>query len=73
MNYFNRLVRETSSGATFIRAPVLLVELHGGTCGRAGGSASYPSGQRDLTVNQLALPSGVRIPHSPRCEESEHR
>ena len=28
--------------------------------------ASYPSGQRDLTVNQLALPSGVRIPHSPQ-------
>jgi hypothetical protein len=27
--------------------------------------ASYPSGQRDLTVNQLAQPSGVRIPHSP--------
>ena len=28
--------------------------------------ASYPSGQRDLTVNQPAQPSGVRIPHSPR-------
>ena len=27
--------------------------------------ASYPSGHRDLTVNQLAQPSGVRIPHSP--------
>ena len=28
--------------------------------------ASYPSGQRDLTVTQLAQPSGVRIPHSPQ-------
>src|SRR3978361_1234792 len=27
--------------------------------------ASYPSGQRDLTVNQTAEPSGVRIPHLP--------
>lgn len=27
--------------------------------------ADYPSGQRGLTVNQLALPSGVRIPHLP--------
>src|SRR4029079_18369596 len=27
--------------------------------------ASYPSGQRDLTVNQLSTTSGVRIPHSP--------
>ena len=26
-------------------------------------TASYPSGQRDLTVNQPAQPSGVRIPH----------
>jgi len=25
----------------------------------------YPSGQRDLTVTQLAQPSGVRIPHPP--------
>ena len=33
--------------------------------GRERLSASYPSGQRDLTVNQLALPTGVRIPHSP--------
>src|SRR5690606_1001291 len=28
--------------------------------------AGYPSGQRGLTVNQLASPSGVRIPHPPR-------
>ena len=28
--------------------------------------ASYPSGQRDLTVNQPAQPSGVRIPHLPQ-------
>lgn len=28
-------------------------------------SADYPSGQRGLTVNQLALPTGVRIPHLP--------
>ena len=27
--------------------------------------ASYPSGQRDLTVNQTASHSGVRIPHLP--------
>ncbi|CAD5138250.1 protein of unknown function [Microbacterium sp. Nx66] len=27
--------------------------------------ASYPSGQRDLTVNQPSSTSGVRIPHSP--------
>ena len=33
--------------------------------GRERLTASYPSGQRDLTVNQLALPTGVRIPHSP--------
>src|SRR5699024_7051251 len=29
-------------------------------------TADYPSGQRELTVNQLALPTGVRIPHLPR-------
>src|SRR5690606_20439834 len=28
-------------------------------------AADYPSGQRELTVNQLALPTGVRIPHLP--------
>ena len=33
---------------------------------RSGAMASYPSGQRDLTVNQLSTTSGVRIPHSPR-------
>src|SRR5699024_8735728 len=27
--------------------------------------AGYPSGQRELTVNQLALPTWVRIPHLP--------
>ena len=32
--------------------------------------ASYPSGQRDLTVNQLAQPSGVRIPHSPHMSHT---
>ena len=31
----------------------------------SGAMASYPSGQRDLTVNQLSTTSGVRIPHSP--------
>ena len=30
--------------------------------------ASYPSGQRELTVNQPALHSGVRIPHLPPDE-----
>jgi hypothetical protein len=25
--------------------------------------SDYPSGQRGLTVNQLAMPSGVRISH----------
>src|SRR5699024_9222601 len=29
-------------------------------------AADYPSGQRELTVDQLALPKGVRIPHLPR-------
>src|SRR5690606_17585995 len=28
-------------------------------------TAGCPSGQRDLTVNQTAQPSGVRIPHLP--------
>ena len=28
-----------------------------------GDKASYPSGQRDLTVNQPSQTSGVRIPH----------
>src|SRR5690606_33506351 len=32
---------------------------------RRDGPAGYPSGQRGLTVNQLALPTGVRIPHPP--------
>ena len=36
---------------------------------RAGAHlAGYPSGQRDLTVNQTALHSGVRIPHPPPRE-----
>lgn len=30
--------------------------------------ADYPSGQRGLTVNQLATPTGVRIPHLPPNE-----
>src|SRR5688572_28180160 len=34
----------------------------------SGAMASYPSGQRDLTVNQTAQHSGVRIPHSPRMK-----
>ena len=32
---------------------------------RAGVTAGCPSGQRELTVNQPALPTGVRIPHLP--------
>ena len=32
-------------------------------------SADYPSGQRGLTVNQLAMPTGVRIPHLPPKRE----
>src|SRR6478736_7921034 len=31
--------------------------------------AGYPSGQRGLTVNQLASPTGVRIPHPPRTDD----
>ena len=33
----------------------------------------YPSGQRDLTVTQLAQPSGVRIPHPPPKSPAENR
>lgn len=33
--------------------------------------AGYPSGQRDLTVNQTALHSGVRIPHPPLSKPPE--
>lgn len=29
-------------------------------------AADYLSGQRGLTVNQLAMPTGVRIPHLPQ-------
>src|SRR5215213_10310466 len=36
-----------------------------GTRGRR--TAGYPSGQRGLTVNQLATPTGVRIPHPPHA------
>src|SRR5690606_41898912 len=35
--------------------------------------AGYPSGQRGLTVNQLAKPTGVRIPHPPRAAASPLR
>ena len=38
-----------------------------------GALASYPSGQRDLTVNQTALHSGVRIPHSPPLENTDNK
>src|SRR5690606_19379237 len=35
--------------------------------GRVGpAQAGFPSGQRDLTVNQTAQPTGVRIPHPPQ-------
>src|SRR6478672_6531225 len=33
---------------------------------RPGVTAGCPSGQRELTVNQPALPTGVRIPHLPQ-------
>jgi hypothetical protein len=32
--------------------------------------ACYPSGQRDLTVNQTAQHSGVRIPHTPQSRNA---
>ena len=41
-----------------------------GLPGRVARLASYPSGQRDLTVNQTALHSGVRIPHSPQMKSA---
>src|SRR6478609_3598419 len=40
------------------------LSLYAGPAVRDGG-AGYPSGQRELTVNQPAQPSGVRIPHLP--------
>ena len=35
--------------------------------------AGYPSGQRDLTVNQTCNATGVRIPHPPRACLSRRR
>ena len=52
---------------------VLLAQRNTASVASAGVfSADYPSGQRGLTVNQLALPTGVRIPHLPPSETPVH-